>query len=241
MFVLINISNIFGQNNTNNIIFRIYTIPQKIIQVKDTLMLDYSKPEDVLKSFYSANSESWIKSLYLKKPSSIVQDSVHFEAVKKRDITLNYAQVDSWIYMKKQGKECLFLKYSMTIKEFPFPLITVLSLEKFKNRWYIQDQMNQDIVTTVLSNFDPLVLNNILSGKGLTSIEKTLISKTKGEKGKFSFSKLKALYLAFLEKEDKMSLDQLRDKRLLGDGSFGKTPSINSKYEEFKYETENPF
>ncbi len=62
LFVLINISNIFGQNNTNNIIFRIYTIPQKIIQVKDTLMLGYSKPEDVLKSFYSANSESWIKS-----------------------------------------------------------------------------------------------------------------------------------------------------------------------------------
>ena len=143
--------------------------------------------------------------------------------------------------MKRQNKELLFLKYSMTIKEFPFPLITVISLEKVKNRWYIQDQLNQDVITTVLSNFDPSVLNNMLAGKSSSSFEKKLIPKTIGNKGKFSFSKMKELYLGFLANDDQISLNQLRDKRLLGDGSFGINPEIISKYEEFKFEIENPF
>lgn len=236
------VSFVFGQNVTDstaiNITFRVFSEPLKIEQVSDTLNLDYSKPEDLVKSFYSANSEKWIKSLYLEEPKQIIQDKVHFDAVKIRDRSKNFAQIDSWIHVQKN--DFLFVKYAMTIQDFPFPIISVLSLRKANNRWYIQDQLNQEFITTVLANFEALVLNNILSENGSNETEKEVAAKSR-RNNLLSFELLEKMYSNFIDKKVKKALSQLRDKRLLGEGSFGTLPIRTPHFKEFSYTVENPF
>ncbi len=234
---------IFAQDKPNfkvTILYKNYKIPFKINQIEDTLNLDYSKPEDILKSFYSANSESWVKNLYISKPSKIVQDNKHFEGVKQRNRNKNYAQLESIIQIIGE-KEILFMKYSMVIEDFPFPLIAILSLEKHNNRWYIQDQIGQEVITTVLANFEPIVLKNIISGKDNTLFERNIIAKTTAVDNTFSFKKLTEIYLEYLDKADKVSLIQLRDKRLIGEGSFGVKAEMNSNFEVNEYIVERLF
>ena len=240
VFLLIISNYSFGQKVSKNdtllnVVFRVYENPLRINQVESQEKIDFSKPEGLLQSFYSANNLPWALSDYLFKQDKIVRDSTHFENVKKRNNTENYIQVETSYSFFSKSREYTILKYGFIVKDFPFPLFGILVAEKNNGRWYISKVSNQNQITTILVNLDNKILLNLFSGKSNLKIEEDLIKKTQNEKGYFSFVKMDKVYDEIISSNDNAQIDFLRDKRLLKEGSLGLIAILNAKFKEYKF------
>jgi hypothetical protein len=246
MILMILSSNSFGHNTCKpdtliNVVFRVYEHPLRLNQVESQEKIDFSKPEGLLQSFYSANNLSWALSDYLFKQDKIIRDSLHFENVKKRNVVKNYIQVETTYRFTLKNREIVILKYAFIIKDFPFPLFGILVMEKKNGRWYISNLPNQNQITTIILNIQNSVLLSLFSGKSKSKTEEDLIVKTKDLRGYFSFVKMDEIYSEIINSDNIRLLDFLRDVRLLKEGSMGSIANFDANFKEYKFKVVHSF
>lgn len=228
-------------NQTIPIKFNVYEIPLKIKQVSSQAQIDYSKPEGILQSFYSANTKEWAISEYLKKPERMVRDQEHFDAVKKRDIAKNHIQLETVYNFEYNNRQMAFLKYAIIDEHLPFQLLGVLSIEKVKNRWFISQILNQNQVSTLLVNFDNSVLLSFFSKSRNINLDPKIEKSMQINDGQFSFSKADRVFDDLVKQSNKPVLKTLKDKRNVDETYKPPVAVENSKFTEYTFGLAHPF
>lgn len=230
---------------THNIVsnekYDVYEIPLKMTQVDAQTKIDYSRPEGVLQSFFSANNKDWALSDYLVKPERMVRDQEHFDAVRKRDVTKDYIQLESIYNFEYNDRQFAFLKYVIQLDKLPFPLLGILSIEKVNNRWYISHLINQNQVSTPLLNFDNAVLISLFSNRHNSNIKINLEKLMQLKTGVFSFAKADRIFGNLVSQSNMSMLKMLKDKRIIDETFKAPIAIENSKYVSYKFEVAHPF
>jgi hypothetical protein len=183
-----------SQNLPTSIQYDIFELPLKIEQVNSEKQINYSKPEGLLQSFYSANTKEWALSDYLNKSQTMVRDKEHFEAVRKRNAIKNYIQLETIYQFNYNNRQFAFLKYAIIDEHIPFHLLGILSTEKVGERWYISQMLNQNQVSTLLANYDNSVLLGLFSKKRNTNLDLQIEKLMQNKEGQFSFAKADRLF-----------------------------------------------
>lgn len=217
----------------------VYDPPLRINQVQNQSEIDYSKIEGLLQSFYSASNMDWALSDYLDKEAETARDEEHFEAVKNTDVEKNYIQMETIYKFQYNSRQFAYIKYSFIMDGVPFPVIGMMSAEKYKNRWYISNLLNQNSVITILSNLEVSVLNDIFNGKSNDSDISEIINKTKGYSGFFDFYIMYKIYDDLMAKKE--IKNKLKDKRLIIRDYEFRNATLNSTSTTDKYKVSHPF
>ncbi|CAA0159846.1 hypothetical protein [Tenacibaculum maritimum] len=221
--------------------YKIYETPLLINQVGSQKEIDYSTYEGLIQSFFSASNRKWALSEYLDGRTKIVRDEEHFEAVKKNDTSKNYIQIETVYEYNYNGRNMAFVKYSFIMDKIPFPIIGGISIEKVKDRWYISDLLNQEYMISIFSNFEPIVLLELLKGKSKDNFIKELIKNTRAENKGLDFEKLANIFRGWYKTKNKESIYKVKDKRLIIEGYNSPKAQLNQMPNTFKIKAEQAF
>lgn len=217
-----------------DVTYSIYYNPLRINQVKSQSEINYSNPEGLIQSFFSASNREWALSEYLDKRTKIVRDEEHFIAVKNNDTSKNYIQMEMVYEYEYENRKMAYVKYAYIMEKIPFPIIGILSVENVNNKWYISDLLNQEYIINILSNFDLNILLELLQGTSNDVFIKDLIKNTRSENGSMDFIKMDDIYNNWLEKNEKEKLFKVKDKRLTLEGHPFRTAQLNEKPSIYK-------
>ena len=210
-----NTGQVIEYNKKIEVEFSYYSPPKKIDRVDKKEEIDYSSIEGLLQSYISATNLEWAKEEYINSDMTIVRDSTHFNSIKNSTIN-DYIQLENIYNFKYYGRNIAFVRYSQIYKDLPFPFISILSIEKANNRWYISILFNQNSVYFLLRKLKNEFIVDVLKGSSSNNVLNILLNQSTDEQGNIMLEVLSKNFYD-LRTKDKASYNQLLDEKQISE------------------------
>jgi hypothetical protein len=176
--------------NINEILFYKYNSDFKVKATKDFKAIKNEFPEDLMQSILSCSNEEWeIFNTLGGKEKAEINDSDHYNHIKKMDVEKTYFELKHKLEFEIDGIPTAIVKFYFITQDSPRPQAGLTVMQKKGNRWYKTSmKMVSNLAMTVLrlktEEFQKIINGNVNSPELIQINKKVFVN------GKLDFNKL---------------------------------------------------